>query len=234
MQKIYNIINVIIAYIFYIFCILIFNKIISDPIISIFILNILLISGYIIYIRKKEIQIKYTKIDTKNKILLFSIFLTLFLLSNNISIYLYNHIEDNAFSSYSNILNNSNTIIMILSALIISPIAEEIFFRGIIFKYLRKEFNFIISAIISTLLFVIIHGTLVHIVPGILLGIFFCEVYEYTKDIKYNILCHILYNLLILSIGAFSFIHNIYLIIICGILSLMLLIMYGKYIINYE
>ena len=75
MQKIYNIINVIIAYIFYIFCILIFNKIISDPIISIFILNILLISGYIIYIRKKEIQIKYTKIDTKNKILLFSIFL---------------------------------------------------------------------------------------------------------------------------------------------------------------
>lgn len=43
-----------------------------------------------------------------------------------------------------------------------------------------------------------------------------------------------LYNILIMSIGAISFITNKYLIIICGILSLTLLIMYGKYIIDYE
>ena len=234
MQKIYSIINISIIYIFYLICIICFNNIFSDPIISSLILNVLIIIGYIIYIKKKENKIKYSKIDIKNNILMFSIFIILILLSNNISIFLYNHITDTAFNSYSNLINNTNNILIIIVSLIISPIAEEIFFRGIIFKFLRKNFNFILAAILSTIFFTISHGTLIHIVPTILFGILFCEIYEYTNNILYNIFYHILYNILIMSIGAISFIHNIYLIIICGILSLILLIMYGKYVINYE
>lgn len=234
MQKISSIINIAIIFIAYLFCMILFNKLISNPVISMLIFNIILISIYIIYNKKKGNEIKFTKINNKNIALICIIFLTLFILSNNISAYILMNVKDNAFNSYANTLTNSNTILVIISALIISPIAEEIFFRGIIFKYLRKDFSFIFATIISILCFTFMHGTIIHIVPAVLFGTFFCEIYEYTKDIKYNIFFHILYNVLIMSIGAMTFIYNKYLIIICGILSLMLLIMYGKYIINYE
>lgn len=234
MQKISNLINTAIIFTAYLFGMILFSKLISDIIISTLIFNIILISIYIIYNKKKGNEIKFTKLDNKNIILMGSIFLILILLSNNISAYILMNVKDNAFNSYANTLTNSNTILVIISALIISPIAEEIFFRGIIFKYLKKDFSFIFATIISVSCFALMHGTIIHIVPAVIMGTLFCEIYEYTKDIKYNIFFHMLYNILIMSIGAISFITNKYLIIICGILSLTLLVMYGKYIIDYE
>lgn len=234
MQKISNLINTAIIFTAYLFSMILFDILVSNTIISTLIFNIILISIYVIYNKKKGNEIKFTKIDNKNIILMSGIFLILILLSNNISTFIYTSISDKAFDSYANTLTNSNIILVIISALIISPIAEEIFFRGIIFKYLRKDFSFIFTTIISVSCFALIHGTIIHIVPAVIIGTFFCELYEYTKDIKYNIFFHMLYNILIMSIGALSFITNKYLIIICGILSLMLLVMYGKYIIDYE
>lgn len=234
MQKISNLINTAIIFTAYLFSMILFSKLISDTIISTLIFNIILIIIYIIYNKKKGNEIKFTKLDNKNIILMSSIFLILILLSNNISTFIYTIVPDKAFNSYANTLTNSNTILVIISALIISPIAEEIFFRGIIFKYLKKDFSFIFATIISASCFALMHGTIIHIVPAVIMGTLFCEIYEYTKDIKYNIFFHMLYNILIMSIGAISFITNKYLIIICGILSLTLLVMYGKYIIDYE
>ena len=234
MQKISSIINTAIIFTAYLFCMIVFSKLIPDQVVSTLVFNIVLIGLYILYNRYKGNELKFTKIDNKNIALVSGIFLTLFILSNNISAYILTHVQDTAFNSYANTLNSTNIILLIVSSVIISPIAEEIFFRGIIFKYLRNNFSFIFSTIVSIAIFAFMHGTIIHIVPAVIFGTLFCEIYEYTKDIKYNIFFHILYNILMMTIGASPFIYNKYLIIICGILSLTLLIMYGKYIINHE
>ena len=51
-------------------------------------------------------------------------------------------------------------------------------------------------------LFALFHGTLVHIVIGIVCGILIAVVYEYTGDIKCNILLHVFYNSLSIFLGG--------------------------------
>lgn len=53
---------------------------------------------------------------------------------------------------------------------ILVPFAEEIFFRGLIFRYIRQERSFIFSAVLSSLLFSLMHFNLGLLPFTLLLG----------------------------------------------------------------
>ncbi len=73
---------------------------------------------------------------------------------------------------------------------IITPIAEELLFRGIVFKRIEDYYTKTIGIIVSALIFGMYHGNLVQGIYGFLLGVFIAYCYVQFKHIFYPILFH--------------------------------------------
>lgn len=82
-----------------------------------------------------------------------------------------------------------------LYILLIAPIFEEIFFRGIIFGGLRqKGHGFIFAAIVSALLFGLMHMNVAQGVNAFFLGLLAAYVYHQTGNLKSAIWLHVINN----------------------------------------
>lgn len=82
----------------------------------------------------------------------------------------------------------------------VAPIAEEIYFRGLVFGYLRR-WGPIAAILGSTLLFVVVHPDLQNIpIPQIVGGLLFALSYEVEKNLMVPIIIHMSGNLAIFSL----------------------------------
>jgi len=90
-----------------------------------------------------------------------------------------------------------NLIILFFEAVLLAPIFEELFFRGILYGFLRKRFSFGFSSLISGVIFSFLHGNAFAFLPIVILGITLAYVYERTKNVLFPISLHLIHNLLI-------------------------------------
>ncbi|KAA0543387.1 CPBP family intramembrane metalloprotease [Bacillus sp. BGMRC 2118] len=86
------------------------------------------------------------------------------------------------------------TPLFIIVTSIIGPILEEVIFRKILFGSLYKRFNFIIAAIISSIIFAIVHMDFTHILIYTAMGFTFAYLYVKTKRIIVPIIAHVSMN----------------------------------------
>src|SRR5699024_1147452 len=84
--------------------------------------------------------------------------------------------------------------IFVLIPMLIAPILEEIIFRKIIFGSLYKRMNFFLAALLSALVFAIIHLEPEHILIYAAMGFVLAFVYVMTKRIMVPILVHVSIN----------------------------------------
>lgn len=87
-------------------------------------------------------------------------------------------------------------LVQILSLAILVPISEELVFRGLLFKRLREKGTFMQAALYSAVVFGLLHGNLVQIIYGFILGMMLCYLYEKYGSVKAPIAAHIVMNLL--------------------------------------
>lgn len=90
----------------------------------------------------------------------------------------------------------------------ITPLSEEILFRGILFRELRKQCPFLTGALVSSLLFGFYHGNLLQFLYALPMGFFFCVLTEKDGSIQTAVSLHAVINILILILsgyGLFSF-----------------------------
>lgn len=85
-------------------------------------------------------------------------------------------------------------IIMIIGAIIVAPIFEEILYRGIILEGLLLRNNPYISIVISSLMFSLMHGNLVQIPNAFLGAIVIGVIYYKTKSLLPCIFAHFINN----------------------------------------
>ncbi len=96
-------------------------------------------------------------------------------------------------------------IIFLLAGVLIGPIAEEIFFRGVLYGFFRR-WGIAAAVILSTLLFVLPHSqTSGPAIPVTQLigGILFAVAYEFEKNLLVPITIHCLGNLAIFTLAVF-------------------------------
>jgi membrane protease YdiL (CAAX protease family) len=80
--------------------------------------------------------------------------------------------------------------------ILVAPVCEELFFRGILYRILRARMPMWIAAVIDGVLFGLVHGSLV-IVPILgFLGVVLCYVYERTGTLYAVIAIHALNNMI--------------------------------------
>lgn len=83
-----------------------------------------------------------------------------------------------------------NILNLKLGVAILVPFAEEVLFRGFLFKYIRQEKSFIFSAILSSVLFSLMHFSLDSLPFTLLLGLSTAFAYEKGKSLFYPFLIH--------------------------------------------
>lgn len=84
--------------------------------------------------------------------------------------------------------------IVFLSGVIIAPIAEEVVFRGYLYKAFRDRFKPSYAIVLSAALFSVIHLELLAAAPLFVIGVVLAYVYEKTGNIMAPITLHVLNN----------------------------------------
>jgi membrane protease YdiL (CAAX protease family) len=88
----------------------------------------------------------------------------------------------------------SITVPMLIYALILGPVIEEMTFRGATYSILRKNLNFWAANVIQALLFGLIHMNLIQGIYAFLLGLALGYIMERTGNILATIVLHIAFN----------------------------------------
>ena len=96
-------------------------------------------------------------------------------------------------------------IVVFISIAIIVPIAEEIFFRGVLFKWLRTRTSFWVAAGISSIIFGAIHFSAASMVSLSLAGFLCALSYEHSKSLWTAIAIHAGNNGIIVIVYYFVF-----------------------------
>lgn len=178
---------------------------------------------------KKQFKTIFYRFSFKNILLivLINIFFSLGIL------FLINSIESLFSFSVLSSLKASSVLLGMISPVIISPIFEELLFRGIILPKLNKYFSLVFSILVSSILFGLMHDA-VSIFGAFIFGICMCILYIESNNILVPIFAHFLNNLvaeifMIIDPNEFAFTYPFILIFyILAIIStgLLLLLFY--------
>lgn len=115
--------------------------------------------------------------------------------------------------------------IQILASGIIGPILEELLYRGIVYNKLKEFKSIKISMIISTIIFSLMHFSIIDSIYTLFIGYLLVYVYEKSKNLKYSMIIHICINTSVIVLGLFinlNIIFNIILLFITLIIEFIL------------
>ena len=95
-------------------------------------------------------------------------------------------------------------LLALLIYAILPAIAEEIVFRGVIQSSLQSKYNGVVAISVSTLLFVLMHGSLQQTAYQLIMGIMLGYVACVGGSILYSIILHFLNNAFVLLFNSFD------------------------------
>ena len=101
---------------------------------------------------------------------------------------------DAQYQQTAQITYSAGPLVEIIGLGIITPVAEELMFRGILYKRFRERQGFWYSAIWSALLFSFMHPSTTQMVYTSLLGVLLSYLYEKFGSLRAPVLLHILLN----------------------------------------
>lgn len=89
---------------------------------------------------------------------------------------------------------------LILTGVLIAPLAEETFFRGFVFAGLRARYDWRWAAAISAALFAAAHMEITFFIPAFILGYLFAYLYQRSNSIWPGMIIHFLMNAIAFTI----------------------------------
>lgn len=114
-----------------------------------------------------------------------------------------------AYQETSKAFYSAGFVVQVLCLGIIVPIAEELMYRGVLYKRVRENGGFWRAALSSTLLFAMSHGNLVQLLYAFGLGLLLAYAYEKYGSLKAPVCLHVTANmisLILTEVGVFDWI----------------------------
>ena len=106
-------------------------------------------------------------------------------------------IPDELIEGMEAMIANANLLILFIQVVIIAPIFEEIFYRGIVFNGMLKRYSPKKAIIVSSIIFGLVHLNLPQGLNAFLIGIIIATVYYYTKSLYIAMFMHAANNFLV-------------------------------------
>jgi uncharacterized protein len=95
-------------------------------------------------------------------------------------------------------------IVIVVGAVFLAPVVEEVFFRGFIFGALSPRMGWVPAASVSGLLFAGAHLSILVLPPFAALGFLFAWAYRYTGSIQSSVIAHAIFNAVMVGVGLAS------------------------------
>ena len=187
------------------------SKVLEQTTLILVIANLLSIIAFVIIVlvRKKSIsdELGIKKIKPKKiiPIILLGISLCIFI-SYSFSFIPFPESWTSSYAENVGVLSEGNFVVSLIATIILAPIAEEIVFRGLIYRNLKKGMPILVAGFISSLIFGISHTGIIWMIYAFLIGIFFVWIYEKFNSILGSIIVHMVFNLLGTFIDEFNWI----------------------------
>ncbi|MEK5056564.1 type II CAAX endopeptidase family protein [Niallia sp. FSL K6-0212] len=103
--------------------------------------------------------------------------------------------ENNKTDSLQSRTTLLNFFIGFVSAAIISPVYEEIFYRGFLYRFIRSKYGILIGMLGSSLIFMIVHIPTFNTLPiNFVSGLIFAWTYEKSGSVVPPIIIHGIFN----------------------------------------
>ncbi len=103
---------------------------------------------------------------------------------------------------------------------ILSPVVEEIIFRGLVYNRMKRYFPMKLSIAVSALLFGIYHQNVVQGIYGFIMGLLLAWSYEYFDSFTAPLLIHVAANCIIYGLSYYRVIDRIASVSVCMVLLL--------------
>lgn len=110
----------------------------------------------------------------------------------------------NYLSKYS-LFAGDNLYILLISSVIMTPIAEELVFRGVILKKSNNGIPFYAANIFQSILFAMVHMNWIRFIYTLPTGLIYGYVYKRYKSLMPTIILHILNNAVALLIKKYNY-----------------------------
>ncbi|WP_042351321.1 CPBP family intramembrane glutamic endopeptidase [Bacillus massiliigorillae] len=173
------------------------NELYAGTLMGLTIAIVLLVGIYLIVLRPKKLSFREVGVkpfllkDWKTIILLTVILMVGSVILVVLTSLLGNTIENSKTEAIQQNVTFLTVSIAFISAAVISPIYEEIFYRGFVYRWLRTRIGFVGAILLSSLIFTIIHIPTYNAMPvNFLSGIIFALAYERTNSIWPSVIIH--------------------------------------------
>lgn len=90
-------------------------------------------------------------------------------------------------------------ILLVIAAVVVAPIVEEIIFRGCIYRFLKSQTTLFGAQVLSGALFAVVHSNTMSFLPLVAVGIILARVYEKSGSLSVAIWFHAFFNAFSLS-----------------------------------
>ena len=141
--------------------------------------------------------------------------------------------QDEAFKQVNELIESQPFWLKIASVGIIIPIQEELMYRGLIYKNIEQRYNHIKAAVISSMVFAVMHMNLSQGIYAFLMGFVLAFIYQKTKNIYACITFHCSANIFAVFVSTNTvkgfLMENVYLVpavLLCMIVSAYVIILY--------
>lgn len=88
----------------------------------------------------------------------------------------------------------AETVALVLTAALLAPVVEEVFFRGFVYATIRESLGAPVGMIVSALLFASVHSGLPNQAVTCVMGIFLAAIYERSGSLVAPMIIHALFN----------------------------------------
>ncbi len=99
------------------------------------------------------------------------------------------------------VLGRGDPTVIVLAVVLVAPIAEELFFRGVVYNAWEREHGTAVAVFGSAGLFALIHGSLFLLIPIFTLGVALALVYRSTRSLPAVMVMHAGFNAITVAIA---------------------------------
>jgi len=109
-----------------------------------------------------------------------------------------------AYDESMELLLSGNPLFLAAATILMAPIVEEVIFRGLVYTRLCRGMNRMIAALLSAVIFGLVHGTLLHLFYTVPMGLLLCLFYEKYRSLWAPIILHMGFNLAGTVLGYYT------------------------------
>jgi membrane protease YdiL (CAAX protease family) len=102
------------------------------------------------------------------------------------------------------VLNRGDPTVILLAFILVAPVAEELFFRGVVYNAWEREWGPMVAVLGSSALFAVIHTSLFSLAPIFALGVTLAMLFRSTRSLPATMAMHAAFNAISVALALLA------------------------------